>query len=726
MDAPLKKPNKGDYTIAKAWRPISLLATLGKVLESVVAERISHAVETHGLLPTSHFGARKQRSAEQALLFLQEQIYAAWRGRRVLSLISFDVKGAYNGVCKERLIQRMKARGMPEVLLRWVEAFCSERTANMLINGQLSETQSLPQAGLPQGSPLSPILFLFFNADLVQRQIDSQGGAVAFVDDFTAWVTGPTAQSNREGIETIVNEALNWEKRSGATFEADKTAIIHFAPKMRKSDHSPFTIKGQTVVPKDLVKILGVLMDTRLKYKEHIARAASKGLEAAMELRRLRGLSPATARQLFASTVAPVVDYASNVWMHACKDKAMGPINRVQRVGAQAIVGTFLTVATSVAEVEAHMATAQHRFLETSRENLDRHPHLAGNQSSSPHIDMETLETINPFTLSPWAERVQTDLDGQHASPAEAGGCMQVAVSSSARNELVVFGVAIEKRPPRNRKLKHKALSITLAARAEQNPFSAELAAMAHVLNTATGLKDYTITLLTSNKAAVLTLRNPRQQSGQEFVCRIYKLIKKLQRNGNHVQLRWVPASEDNKLLGLAREQARTSTQEDALLQEHAPRMKSTTLNLARSQTVPRNTLPADVGKHAKRVDAALPGKHTRLLYDRLSWKEATVLAQLRTGMARLNGYLFRINVADTDQCACGQTKETVEHFLFRCRKWTAHRMEMLQCTDTHRGNLSFYLGGKSPSDDQKWTPNLEAVRASIRFAIATGRLEAT
>jgi hypothetical protein len=103
-------------------------------------------------------------------------------------------------------------------------------------------------------------------------------------------------------------------------------------------------------------------MDTRLKYKEHIARAAAKGLEAAMELRRLRGLSPATVRQLFSSTVAPIVDYAANVWMHAFKNKNIGPINRVQRVGAQAIVGTFLTVATSVAEAEAHIVTAQHRF----------------------------------------------------------------------------------------------------------------------------------------------------------------------------------------------------------------------------------------------------------------------------------------------------------------------------------------------------------------------------
>jgi hypothetical protein len=100
--------------------------------------------------------------------------------------------------------------------------------------------------------------------------------------------------------------------------------------------------------------------------------------------------------------------------------------------------------------------------------------------------------------------------------------------------------------------------------------------------------------------------------------------------------------------------------------------------------------LPENIGKHSKRIDTALPGKHTRQLYDRLSWKEASVLAQLRTGMARLNVYLHRIKAASTDQCECGQARETVDHFLFRCRRWTAHRAEMLQCTDTSRGNISF------------------------------------
>jgi hypothetical protein len=129
--------------MAKAWRPISLLATLGKLLESVLAERLSHAVETYGLLPTNNFGARKKGSAEQALMVLQEYIRIAWRRRHVVGLISFDVKGAYNGVCKERLLQRLKARGIREGLVRWIE---SNRTATIQVNGQNSGIQRLPQA----------------------------------------------------------------------------------------------------------------------------------------------------------------------------------------------------------------------------------------------------------------------------------------------------------------------------------------------------------------------------------------------------------------------------------------------------------------------------------------------------------------------------------------------------------------------------------------------------
>jgi hypothetical protein len=68
----------------------------------------------------------------------------------------------------------------------------------------------------------------------------------------------------------------------------------------------PFTVKGDMVQPKESVKILGVVMDCELRYKQHIARTAAKGLTAALALKRLKMLSPRTARQLFIATVPPL------------------------------------------------------------------------------------------------------------------------------------------------------------------------------------------------------------------------------------------------------------------------------------------------------------------------------------------------------------------------------------------------------------------------------------
>ena len=247
-----------------------------------MAERISFAVEKYGLLPTNHFGARKQRSAEHALLLLQEHIYTAALRRQVLSLVHHGCEtavkrdalgGAYDGVCKDTLVQRLAARGIPVGLVNWIDDFCSERAATIVFNGRSSEVCELEQPGLPQSSPLSPILFLFFNADLVQQKIDQNGGAIAFVDDYTAWVVGKTAAENLDRLKTVVQLATRWESRSGASFEGEKTSFTHSTRNSQQSPDEPITVKGQDVRPTPSVKILGLIMDSELRYKEHTARS---------------------------------------------------------------------------------------------------------------------------------------------------------------------------------------------------------------------------------------------------------------------------------------------------------------------------------------------------------------------------------------------------------------------------------------------------------------------
>ena len=137
-------------------------------------------------------------------------------------------------------------------------------------------------------------------------------------------------------------------------------------------------------------------------------------------------------------------------------------------------------------------------------------------------------------------------------------------------------------------------------------------------------------------------------------------------------------------------------------------------------------TLPRDIGKHSRDVDSALPGKHIKVIYDTFSKKEASILAQLRTGMARLNGYPHRIGSSDTDQCDCAAAKETVKHFLFLCARWDHLRAPLLQQLGARIGDISFGLGGRSKNlelDPSPWKPNINAVRATIRYAMATGRL---
>jgi hypothetical protein len=745
---PLKKDGKDDYTKAKSWRPISLLSTLGKILEAVIAERISHAAETFGLLPTNHFGARKRRSAEQALLLLQEQIYKAWRNRKVLSLVSFDVKGAYNGVFKERLLQRLKARGIPENLVRWIGAFCSRRTATIVVNGYTSEQRELPQAGLPQGSPLSPILFLFFNADLVQHRTSAGGGSMAFMDDYTAWVTGPSAEANRAGIQSIIDTALDWERRSGATFEGEKTAIVHFTRNTDRSNSTAFAIKGEMVSPKESAKILGVVMDSQLRYKQHIARAAAKGLKAAMALRRLKMISPRTARQLFGATVAPVVDFASSVWMHACGEKATQYLNRVQKTGAIAITGAFRTVATAVAEAEANIRTFRERHMEkatklwvdihtlpetsplaklrttTTRRFVSPLQKIAQAQQETA---IDQMETIHTYAVLPWAARVQVLCEPDREKAMEmtnrAEGIL-IATSSSAKGDRVGMGGSM--RDTRiNDADETISYSITLGTRTEQNPYTAELAAIVAALK---GVPWWTrnreVTILCSNRSALAAIGQPRQQSGQSMIQEIYDLVSLLREGGNRVSMIWAPKHSDFALGTKAKAAAQRATAEGCEPDQRPYRAKSTSVRLAIDMQRREKVLPEGVGKYSKAIDTALPGRHTRILYDGLKRKEANVLAQLRTGMTRLNSYLSKIGAAESDLCICGQASETVEHFLFRCTRWTRLREGMSQCTETRRGNLSFYLGGKARSDPERWKPDMKAVRATITYVLATGRLD--
>jgi hypothetical protein len=174
-----------------------------------------------------------------------------------------------------------------------------------------------------------------------------------------------------------------------------------------------------------------------------------------------------------------------------------------------------------------------------------------------------------------------------------------------------------------------------------------------------------------------------------------------------------------------AKKAARRATGVGRLPQKHFHSAKTTLINTAKAERRKHRTLPEGFRKHLKKIDAAIPGRYTRKLYDALGRNEACVLAQLWTGIARLNGYLHHIGAIDTDQYACGQARETVKHFLFNCSLWATHRDCLSEQIETRRrGSLLYYLGRKAASDLQNWRPTIKAVQTTIKYTIITGQLD--
>jgi hypothetical protein len=172
----IRKPGKADYSVPGSYRPISLLNTLGKLLESVIARRLTYWAEAHRLLPESQFGGRPGRTTEQALLILENAVNRAWAKNKMVTLVAFDLKNAFNGVNSRALDAALQQKGIPAVARSWIRSFMEDRLASLKFHDFETGTTPLECAGLAQGSPLSPILFTFFNSDLVDQPVNYKGG----------------------------------------------------------------------------------------------------------------------------------------------------------------------------------------------------------------------------------------------------------------------------------------------------------------------------------------------------------------------------------------------------------------------------------------------------------------------------------------------------------------------------------------------------------------------
>jgi hypothetical protein len=160
------KPGKEDYSLLKCYCPVALLKCLGKLLENIVATRLTHDITSLHLIPTTQFGTHPFSSMIDASLCLTHNIKMAHTLGGVCGSLLFNIQGFFDNVNHGRLTTLIESLGFAPEICRWAESFLKDRSIHLCFNGYTSDEIDL-EMGMPQGSLVSPVLSIIYASPLL-------------------------------------------------------------------------------------------------------------------------------------------------------------------------------------------------------------------------------------------------------------------------------------------------------------------------------------------------------------------------------------------------------------------------------------------------------------------------------------------------------------------------------------------------------------------------------
>ena len=199
---------------------------MGKLFETLIVHRLSFLTDWHDLLPNTHIGCQPGRSTEDGRTAITERIKNEWRKGKVVGALLIDVKNTFPSVSKQRLLYNLQKRRIPKVLVSLIASFLMNRSSSIKCSDYTSP-QHPCDIGILQGSPLSGILYLFYNADIlditgINITLNSQGWA----DDIIHLSSAHTVAEIRPALHLAGTHSLTWGAHSTSALD-----ILHPQPK---------------------------------------------------------------------------------------------------------------------------------------------------------------------------------------------------------------------------------------------------------------------------------------------------------------------------------------------------------------------------------------------------------------------------------------------------------------------------------------------------------------
>ena len=272
---PIPKPNELHSDPAN-YRPIAVSSCLGKIFEKVLAKRLQHFCAQNNIFENNQCGFQINRCTDDVLSVFLNDAYSSLDKNSDIDCVFTDFSKAYDSIWHDGLIFKLHYfYGIKGSFLQCMNSFLRHRYNRVLLKKAHSEWKR-QTLGLPQGSSLSPILYILYTNDYKVKYTNFVRMG-CFADDTALWTTPATQSKLRyKMLQRELNRFHDWSKYWKLCLNPSKCKSINIhKPKSPKIRHK-YTLNGK---PLDLVtecKYLGLWLDQHLSFKTHIDKIHSK------------------------------------------------------------------------------------------------------------------------------------------------------------------------------------------------------------------------------------------------------------------------------------------------------------------------------------------------------------------------------------------------------------------------------------------------------------------
>lgn len=312
---PILKTGK-DPKLPGSYRPISLLSSLNKVFEKLIYDRLLTFTNENDIYNKKQFGFRKEHSTVHQIKRVYNIINNNKQKRRSTGAIILDIEKAFDSVWHDGLVYKLHLYDYPLYLQKIIKSFLTNRSFFVKVESDHSTERYMP-AGLPQGSILSPILYSIFTSDVPAK---SNYEYAFYADDTAIICSGKSSNVIVRKMEESLNHINKFFNKWKIKLNREKTnaIIFPFNKSPKRVPTRTLTVEGNPIHIKDEIKYLGVTLDKKLTFRQHIDSVRAKAIRCGRALypmlnKRSR-LNLNNKILLYTMCIRPILTYGCQAW----------------------------------------------------------------------------------------------------------------------------------------------------------------------------------------------------------------------------------------------------------------------------------------------------------------------------------------------------------------------------------------------------------------------------